>query len=489
MSLLLLLITLYPAALLLCMAWRPVSRYSPWWIVTAPLPALLIGLFAPELTLQVPFLLFGMVWELNDFSRPLLVMSALLWSLAGLYGRDYLRGDPALRRYTLFWLLTLIGNLALIMAQDIASFYTGFALMTFAGYGLVVHTLSPKALLAGKVYIVMAVLGEMLILAGFVMVLPDIVSPMLHYVPLAIVGHDQGILIAALLFAGFGVKAGVIGLHFWLPLAHPVAPTPASAVLSGAMIKAGLIAWIQVLPLDAEQASLIDMQTFGYMVVTLGLVATFLAGILGSWQAQAKAVLAYSSISQMGLMTCLLGVGMIVPLLWPAVLLALLAFMVHHGLAKGALFLSVGLADHPGKLSRNTLLLMAAIPAVTLVGLPLTSGSAAKYALKEAVYQTDLNTLGFLLTLAAAATSLLMIRFLHLLYQSFQPGRSWPTITAATLLAILASSVLIWFLPVQLNFIAPLSLATLWDSMWPLLLAVALYAAWQKIVVKRYFAQ
>lgn len=309
MNVLLLLSTLYPLLLFALFAWRAPQHYSRWWIVSAPLPALLLSIGLPDTFIQLPFLLLGVVWELDAFTRPLLMMTALLWLISGYFALGYMKPE-GLRRFTLFWLATLTGNLSLILAQDIASFYTGFALMTFAGYGLVVHQLSPEALRAGKIYIAMAVLGEVLILAGFIALIPDLVEPMLHSVPLAIAEHDYPMWVSALLFAGFGVKAGVLGLHFWLPLAHPVAPTPASAVLSGAMIKAGLIAWIQVLPLGAELAALIEpnflrgvslVTGFAWLVIGLGLSASFLAAVLGARQLKPKAVLAYSSISQMGL--------------------------------------------------------------------------------------------------------------------------------------------------------------------------------------------
>ena len=216
----------YPALLLCVFAWRDPTRYSRWWIVSAPVPALLTSIFLPETTLQLSFVLLGMVWQLDSMARPLLMMTALLWLLAGVFARGYMPLE-GLRRFTMFWLATLIGNLALLLAKDIASFYTGFALMTFAGYGLVIHSLSKDALRAGKIYIGMAILGEVLILAGFISLIPSLVEPMLFHVPLAIAEHPHSIWISALLFAGFGVKAGVLGLHFWLPLAHPVAPKPA----------------------------------------------------------------------------------------------------------------------------------------------------------------------------------------------------------------------------------------------------------------------
>lgn len=482
--------TFYPIALLLAFAWRPIEHYSRWWIVSAPLPALLLSVSLPDVTMQVPYLLFGVVWELDAMSRPLLMMTATLWLLGGIFALDYMKPE-GLRRFTLFWLATMVGNFALILANDIASFYTGFALMTFAGYGLVVHTLSKDALRAGRIYMAMAILGEVLILAGFLTLVPDLVEPMLHYVPLAIAEHRHGIWIALLLFAGFGVKAGVLGLHFWLPLAHPVAPTPASAVLSGAMIKAGLIAWMLVLPLGTDIAMLIEpvfirdialTTWFAWLVLALGLAASFFAAVLGAMQLKPKAVLAYSSISQMGLMTTLLGVALLMPELWPGVMLALVAFTVHHGLAKGALFLGVGLAGQPSGLPRWAVMLLLLLPALSLIGIPLTSGGAAKYLLKGEAYETGIGLLLFLLTFAAAATTLLMLRFLDLMYGQLQLSeRRHPdtppavAIKVSVFAAVVASAVLIWWFPIGLRITNTLTMTSLWESAWPMALATGIY--------------
>lgn len=520
---------IYPLALLLILALRTPAHYSRWWIVSAPLPALLVSIALPDTTLQLPFLLLGAVWQLDAMSRPLLMMTALLWLLAGLFARGYMQAG-GLRRFTIFWLATMLGNFTLIVAKDIASFYTGFALMTFAGYGLVVHTLSKQALRAGRIYISMAILGEVLILAGFISLIPNLVEPMLYHVPLAIAEHPQSIWISTLLFAGFGVKVGVLGLHFWLPLAHPVAPTPASAVLSGAMIKAGLIAWMQVLPLGEDITPLIESLNwplFAWTVIGLGLAASFFAAVLGAFQRKPKAVLAYSSISQMGLMTTLLGVALLMPELWPGVMAALIAFTVHHGLAKGALFLGVGLVDthlspaqhsaanpsqhigntvgksantppeqaqssaysaespvtymqHSPDVKRWAVLTLLALPALSLIGLPLTSGAAAKYLLKAEAYATGYSLLMFLLTFATAATTLLMLRFFDLIYTQLRARPSATAITngvkTAVLLTVIASIVLIWWFPIGLSITQTLTLASLWESLWPMSIAIIAYA-------------
>ena len=265
------------------------------------LPFLLLALFAPDFSVDVPALLLGARFGLDVTGRAFLGFSALLWLLAGQYAVGYLRDDPARQRFMLLFCLTGMGNLALPLALDAASFYLAFALMTFAAYGLVIHAGSPEALRAGRVYLIMALFGEMLLLSAL--------WHLAHAAP--------GLLIAdlaraaatdptarALLVAGFGVKAGLPVLHMWLPLAHPVAPTPASAVLSGAMIKAGLLGWLRFLPLGA-----VALPDLGAGLVGLGLAAAFLGVLAGLIQRDAKTVLAYSSISQMGIVTAALGAG------------------------------------------------------------------------------------------------------------------------------------------------------------------------------------
>ncbi|MGE5306870.1 MAG: proton-conducting transporter membrane subunit [Alphaproteobacteria bacterium] len=111
-----------------------------------------------------------------------------------------------------------------------------------------------------------------------------------------------------MILTAFAIKAGALGLRFWLPLADPAAPVPASAVLSGAMIKAGLLGWLRFLPLG--EASL---PGFGYFVIAGGLGAAFFVTLIGVTQKNPKTLLAYSSISQMGIITTGVGTGLVQP--------------------------------------------------------------------------------------------------------------------------------------------------------------------------------
>jgi len=463
------LLPLFPLLLILLLLWRRsralATALAPWAAVPALLVALYAALYAalvptlsatilgaaltgptvslaapaaPPLALEWPQLLLGLRFGLDGLGTVFLLLAGLLWSLAGWAAQIYHRHDE--RRHALwgFWLAALSGNLWLIVAQDAIGFYAGFALMSFAAYGLVVHARSADAWRAGRVYLIMAVLGEALLLSGLLLRVAGSESLAL---PLEGNGGQHASLSTALIFLGFGVKAGVLGLHLWLPLAHPVAPTPASAVLSGVMIKAGLLGWMRFLPLGAEPWPLL-----GAAALLLGLLAALIAVLIGLTQRQPKVLLAYSSISQMGFMTLGIGAALLHPGAWPALAPALALYALHHGLAKGTLFLGVAAVAQATGAARRWALAMQALPALALAGLPLSSGFWAKDGLKQALSGLPApwpEALTWLLPIGALGTTLLMLRLLWLqAHPQADPhagGHATPTLRAPWLALLLAS--------------------------------------------------
>ncbi|MBM9535680.1 complex I subunit 5 family protein [Desulfobulbus alkaliphilus] len=409
--------------LLLLLFWcvpalRPrVEVLTPW----AAVPAVLLVLFGETgMRVELSWLLFGSALAMDTLTRVFLAFTALLWLGAGLYSQGMLVNDERAGSFRLAWLATMAGNFTLLLAVDVVTFYVGFALMTFAAYGLIIHSRDPEALFAGRVYLIMAILGEGLIIAGLLLAASRTAAPlaaMLADIPAAVMDAPYRDLIIACFFLGFGVKAGVPLVHMWLPLAHPAAPTPASAVLSGAMIKAGLFGWMATLPFG-----LVALPQWGLGVITTGFVAAFGGALIGVHQRKAKTVLAYSSISQMGLITAGIGAGLYQPALWPALAPALALYAFHHGLAKGALFLGVGVANQAAAHWRFGLWLALALPGLSLAG-PMVSGAVAKVSLKI-VLEAGIATptwwryLPLLLSLAAIGTTTLIARYLWLLSQS-----------------------------------------------------------------------
>ncbi len=452
--------------------WPVMRRLAAW----AAAPALLLAIVATgEVVIETPLLL-GMRLGLTSVTRVFLLFTATLWLLAGLYAQAYMARDPALNRFWGFYLLTLGGNLGVLLARDLVSFYLFFTVMGFAAYGLVAHSRSPTALRAARIYLILVIMGEALLLPALLLTAVATASYDLELVPLAIAQAPNRTLIIGLFLAGFGVKAGALLLHMWLPLAHPAAPTPASAVLSGTMIKAGLLGWLLFLPLGA-----VALPEWGTVCMLAGLGATFYGVAIGLTQPNPKTILAYSSISQMGLMTVVLAVALMVPTERSLILTAIMIYATHHALTKGALFLSVGMAAGASQVWHVWLVGVGMmLAALAMAGAPLSSGAIAKVFLKDATYialPPWPGWLSWLLQLSALATTLLMGRFLLAVWprtsSSTQrlPLGMW--IAWLTLLALMLG----WIVALPSGILDVVNRTLAFSALWPLVVGALIIAA------------
>jgi hydrogenase-4 component B len=442
------------------------ERCLPWlWL--ACVPALLAALQPPS-ALELPWLWEGVRWGADDtLTRTWLGFTAVLWGCAAVFANSSLSRDPRRLRFWAFWQLALAGNLLLIIATDALSFYLGFSAMSLSAYGLIVHRGGPGPRRAGRLYLQLAICGEMLLLAGLLL-RTHATGQAFDFASWQAQPIDH--LTLALLLLGLGLKAGFWPLHVWLPLAHPEAPAPASAVLSGAMLKAGILGIWRCVP-EADPT----LAAWSTPLLVAGIFGALYAAALGLCAGKSKAVLAYSSVSQMGWMLMILALAWSLQQPSAALLAILLLFGMHHGLAKGALFLAAGMV-HEGRLPRLAWALLL-LPALAIMGAPLTSGAAVKYLLKDAWHDSAFAAWAPWLTLASFATALLLLRALWLMWRDQQhasarpPSGQW--LPWATL--SLASLLLPWAWPaLREPLLAGLYPGGLWAALWPLLAAVAL---------------
>jgi formate hydrogenlyase subunit 3/multisubunit Na+/H+ antiporter MnhD subunit len=435
----------------------------------APLPGLACALLAGG---GEPFIVYARVrltLALDHPSALLLGAASLLWCAASVYLRAYVaRGEQA--RFAGWWLATMAGSLGVFVAGDLVGFYFFFALASLPAWGLVIHDRSPRAWAAGASYILLTVIGEAALLAGFALLaaftpgsslaIADVL-PSLATAPL----RDLAI---AFLVMGFGLKAGLVPLHVWLPLAHPAAPMPASAVLSGAIIKAGIIGLIRFLPIEVTPPE------WGQVLVVIGFVTAFWGVAIGITQRNPKTVLAYSSVSQMGVVVAAIGMGLAGGIATTPGAAAFYA--LHHVLAKGALFLAVGVAAVAGGRARWLVLGPALVLALGFGGLPLTGGWLAKEAVKA---ELGAGLVGTLAALSAAGSTLLMLHFTRRLAAGLAQDATArpPAGVLLPWLALAAAALLLpWLLfPAALaEVLTPHALA---KALWPVLFgALALLA-------------
>lgn len=395
---------------------------------------------APDFALSGPWLLLGAEWGLRGVRSVFLLLTAALWALGGVYTAWYLQ--RRLRSFCVGWGLSLVGNLQLVMAADIVGFYTGFAVMSLASYILVVHQRDQLARRAGAVYIAFAILGELLLLAGLLLGLQTGTGLAIDDFVAGVASLPDLNTVVLLLWLGLGVKAAVPLFHLWLPLAHPVAPTPASAVLSAAMVKAGVLGWLLLLPLGQTA-----LPTLGGLIAVAGAAGAWLALIPGVCQRDPKAVLAYSSVSQLGMMAMLVGAALIVP--GHAALLSTVAalYAVHHAFAKGALFFSTSLGWEAHPRARWLVCFSVLLPALALIGFPATSGWWMKSAAKVVLGHHD--QVAWLLPVfsgSALVTSILMLRLVFLLWPNFHQQAGNPRLLGVTLVTALLAYPTLWWL-------------------------------------------
>jgi formate hydrogenlyase subunit 3/multisubunit Na+/H+ antiporter MnhD subunit len=208
------------------------------------------------------------------------------------------------------------------------------------------------------------------------------------------------------------MKMGLVPVHFWLPLAHPAAPAAGSAVLSGAIIKAGVIGLVRFLPLDTP------MPGWGIALAWAGLVTALYGVIMGMTQSYAKTILAYSSVSQMGVVAAMLGMALAAG--DSSVGADAAFYAMHHLFAKGGLFLAVGLVAATGLCRKWLVFLPCALLALGMAGLPFTGGALAKITSKSVLGSGMAATMA---GVSAAGTAMLMLHFLRQLWHMERPEK------------------------------------------------------------------
>lgn len=338
-------------------------------------------------------------FSVDPLSLFVALIASALWLLASIHAIEYMDHEHARVRYSAVSLVALTAVLGTLFAGNLITLLIFFETVTLSCFVLVVHEQSDAAWEAGLLYIFLGIgAGISLLLA--------LVSTMVQIGDLSIteigVGLGDGRLelaIFCLFVLGFGIKAGLFPLHVWLPKAHPVAPSPASALLSGVVIKVGAYGLIRVLHVFWGSRELIEPMIGPVQVVmVLAMIGIFLGSAVAMAQTDIKAMLAYSSISQIGYV--ILGTT----LLTPRGLTGGVLHIMNHGLIKSCLFLCAGIFVHNvgkrhvaelGGLGKKLPLtsICFTLAALAMIGIPPLNGFVSKWML--ALGALDVAETGF----------------------------------------------------------------------------------------------
>ena len=236
------------------------------------------------------------------------------WVAASIYSLQCMEHEDNQRRFYAFLQLTLAGCLGVVLAADLLTLFLFFEMMTFCSWVLVLHQENRDAMEAGNLYLYLGVIGGLVLLMGVFLLYHAAGSVAFAAIPGAVAQNPRLMIAMGICFLiGFGIKAGMVPLHIWLPKAHPVAPTPASALLSGIMIKTGAYGLLRVFYSILAPAANKGLAgaVFGVVFLWLGLLTMLLGAFLALQQRQAKRTLAYSSVSQIGYIIMGLGAALL----------------------------------------------------------------------------------------------------------------------------------------------------------------------------------
>ena len=370
----------------------------------------------------------------DEMSWIFAIMTTLVWLMAGIYSFEYMEHDEHKKRYAFLYVIVYFVLIALDFSANLITMYLFYEFMTLCSMPLIIHDLKKESISAAMKYLYYSIAGAFLALFG-IFVLSQY-APSMDFVA---GGHmtlgaiqNKGLILGALflMVVGFGAKAGLFPLHAWLPIAHPVAPAPASAVLSGVVVKAGVLAMIRAI-FYVVGPELVR----GSWVQVAWMILTLLTVVMGSTRAYHENVLkkrlAYSTVSQLSYV--LFGLSTLHPIGVAGALLHVL----FHSVAKSLLFMGAGSIIHQtGKTKVSDLRGVGrqmpvtvgcfALGSLSLVGIPPFAGFFSKWYLANGAIASEMEVFGWLGPVVLLLSALLTAGYLFPIpIQGFLPGKGY----------------------------------------------------------------
>ncbi|SMP45151.1 complex I subunit 5 family protein [Anoxynatronum buryatiense] len=359
----------------------------------------------PEILLEPIVYRIGGVFDYGVFFRvdllnfPLLMLSGLLFLVIGFYSREDI--------HYLFYTVTYIATIGTLLAGDLLTFFLFFEIMTFSSYALMVYHRGDEQLEAGFVYIYMGIIGGLMILSGILLL--SAYTGTFQWTNLAVRFSELGMikyLIGFFFVAGFGIKAGMVPFHFWIPRIYDGAPIAVAALSSGVLIKVGAYGILKVVSVIFSVDISRGLQFYpmlwrvsehiGFVIIWMGILTMIVGVFMALQQGSTKKMLAYHSVSQMGYVIMGIGVAGYLGYIGPMGFVGSLYHMLNHSLFKVLLFMVAGAVFYQtgetnmynmGGLWRKmpVTALLCFIAVLGITGMPGFNGYASKTMLHHAI--------------------------------------------------------------------------------------------------------
>jgi len=369
----------------------------------------------------------------DGLAKFFMVLTTVIWLPVGLYCLPYLRHVGHEQQFLGFYTMTLSALIGLALACNFVTLYMFFEMMSLITVPLVLHNGTPASRRAGLKYLGYSVFGAGMALAGYFFLSHFLTTQ--NFVGggalnrgLAMAHTPLLLVVYVVMMVGFGAKAGMMPLQAWLPTAHPVAPAPASAVLSGIITKGGVLAMIRV-TYYMFGPDFLRSSWAQWLLIALALCTVFIGSMLALRERQLKRRLAYSTISQVAYVLF----GLL--LLTPGGVEGALLQMVFHALAKDTLFLAAGAIilstnttqiDQLAGIGKRMPVTMwcVTLASLSLIGVPPMGGFVSKWNLLLAALDSGSPTAGYagvgMLILSALLTAGYL---LPIVTRGFFPGK------------------------------------------------------------------
>ncbi|MDO4620504.1 MAG: proton-conducting transporter membrane subunit [Lachnospiraceae bacterium] len=376
-----------------------------------------------------------LAFSLDELGRYVMLAVMLLYTAVCFYSFEYMKHEERPNVFFAFFFISYGAMLSVCMSANLVTLYLCFETLTLTSVPLVLHELTKDAVAAGLKYLFYSVAGALLGLLAvfFVYYLSNgnttfVAGGFLNQAGIA--GHEKLLLAVVMTgIVGFGTKAGLYPMHGWLPTAHPIAPAPASALLSGIVAKAGVVAIIRLVYYSVG-TELIAGTWVQYVWMTLSLLTIFMGSLMAFRETVTKKRLAYSTVSQLSYI--LLGLSFLTQESMRGALMHLMG----HVAAKGCLFLCAGVFIYKLGATRVTELKgigkrmpvtmwCFTIASLSLVGIPPMAGFLSKWVIASAAITADMGVFSILAPVILLISALLTAGYLlTVVVHAFFPGHA-----------------------------------------------------------------
>ncbi len=368
----------------------------------------------------------GINLVLDGLSSLLLLAISIVSAAAMLFSVRYMEQYTAKPKYLSLFLLMVAGMNGVVLSGDIFNLFVFLEIASLASYALVGFGCEHEELEASFKYMVLGTIASIFILFAIALIYGNTGTLNMAYISKAIQnsGLNAGLKFALALFiVGFGLKAALVPFHAWLPDAHPSAPAPISAMLSGVLIKSlGIYALARVI-FNIFGVSV----SIGWLLIVLGLLSMVAGAFLAIGQWDIKRLMAYSSISQIGYV--ILGIGLGATLIargdnlaWASLaILGGLFHLVNHAVYKSLLFLTSGSIEmatgtrqlkEMGGLAEKLPLtrITCTVASASIVGIPPFSGFWSKLILIIAAVQAQFYWIAAIIVFVSLCTLIMYLK-------------------------------------------------------------------------------